>query len=75
MILANANSDALLKADPSIEIGIAVLAFLACGLRTLNFYLRYRKTGVRCTRKELLLSVAAFCIGLMFVLFSLGPHE
>jgi hypothetical protein len=74
MILANANADALLKADPLIEIGIAVLIFLACGLRILNFYLRYRKTGVKWTRKELLLSLAIFCIGIMFVLFSIGLH-
>lgn len=75
MILANANSNALLQADPYIELFLAILCFLGCGLIYLNFHLEHRKLGARWTRREILICLGTLGFGLMFVAFHFGPHD
>jgi hypothetical protein len=75
MYFANANSDALLKADPYIEIGIAILCFLGSGLVCLDFHLQHRKNNTGWTRQQIQRCLVPLGIGLMFVFFCFGPHN
>jgi len=75
MIFANASSDAVLKADPYVEIGIAALCFLTSGLQVLDFYLQHHKTGTTWSRKQLQQVLIPLGVGIMFVFFYFLPHN
>ncbi len=71
MFFANASSEALQKANPSIELGIAVICLVATLLIWLDVVLRNRKNSAKWTRHQLLKCLAPLAAGLMFLAFYL----
>lgn len=69
MIFANESSDALAKANPYFEIGIAVLALAGGGLMALDIFLQNRKSGASWTRDQVVKCIAVIGFGLGMLVF------
>ena len=67
MFFANESSDALQKANPYFEIGIATLFLLSGGLFALEFYLQHRKKGTSWTKKEARIRLLPLGAGAIFL--------